>query len=259
MINDDFRSAIELIRKEARGIYSEQMLVIPALVSMSMNPDGINTSKLIPELIKMLNPKGHDAQIISGRKDTYFSQKARNLKSHNTLIKKKLATYKKGVWKITKKGVSVLDENKLVLAVMKAQGFKIKRIAEETKGDYSLVVIEEGTTEYKTVNQRKRSQKLTQIAIKEFKKVHGNRLFCSVCEFDFFKTYKKYGKDYIEIHHVEPIHLMDTKGVKTMLSKALKKVVPLCSNCHRIIHRNKGKLLSIAEIKTVVNETKNSS
>lgn len=259
MINDNFRSAIELIKKEAGGIYSEQMLVIPALVSMLMKHGGINTSQIIRDLIKMLKPKGHDAQIIGGRRDTYFSQKVRNLKSHNTLIKKGLATYRNGVWKITKKGISVLDENKLVLAVMKAQGFRIKKIAEETKGDYSLVVIEEGTTEYKTVNQRRRSQKLTRIAIKEFKKAHGNKLFCSVCDFDFFKTYRQYGKDYIEIHHVEPIHLMDTKGVKTMLSKALQKMVPLCSNCHRIIHRKKGKLLSIAEIKTIVDKTKSNN
>lgn len=252
---DEFRETIELIIKESSGNYSEPQLIIPALVLFFQTQSGLRTSHLIHQLEEMLKPKGHDAQIISGRGDTFFSQKVRNLKSHNTLTNKGLATYKKGVWKITKKGLSFLEENKLVIALMQAQGFKLKKIADEIEGDYSLIIIEEGELGYSAYKQRKRSQRLAQIAISDFKKKHGDKLFCTVCEFDFSKTYKQYGKDYIEIHHVEPVHLLDTKGVKTLLSKALKKVVPLCSNCHRIIHRKKGKMLSIDDLKTVINET----
>jgi len=247
----DFKETIALIRKEARGIYSEPQLIIPALILLDEKHSGITTSEMIPKLEKMLSPKGHDAQIIPGRQDTYFSQKVRNLKSHNTLINKDLATYKRGTWKITQKGLNFLEENRLVLALMKAQGFKLKKIADETDGDYSLIVIEEGQLEYRNVKLRKRSQKLTKVAIQEFKNKYG-KLFCMVCNFDFFKTYKKYGKDYIEIHHAEPIHLIETKGIKTLLSKALKKVVPVCSNCHKMIHRNRGKMLSIKTLREVV-------
>lgn len=246
-----YSGTIELIKKEARGSYSEPQLIVPVLILLYENPSGITTSKIIPRLVRMLQPKGHDAEIIPGRQDTYFSQKVRNLKSHNTLTDKGLATYKKGIWKITQKGMSFLEENKLVLALMKAQGFKLKKITDEVEGDFSLVVIEEGQLEQRTLTQRKRSQKLARIAVNEYKNKYG-KLFCTVCDFDFFKTYREYGKDYIEIHHTEPVHLMDTKGVKTILSKALKKIVPVCSNCHRMIHRKKGQMVSIEALKKVV-------
>lgn len=252
----DYQDTIELIKKEVRGVYSESHLIIPALILLYENPAGIiTTSKMIPKLEKMLLPRGHDAQVIPGRQDTYFSQKVRNLKSHNTLTNKGLAIYKKGTWKITQKGIFFLDENKFVLALMKAQGFKLKKIADEVEGDFSLIVIEEGQLEQRTSKQRRRSQKLTQIAITEFKKRYG-KLFCTVCDFDFFKTYKKYGKDYIEIHHLKPVHLMNTKGIKTILSKALDKVVPVCSNCHRMIHRRRGQMLSIETLTEVVRQSK---
>ena len=136
--------------------------------------------------------------------------------------------------------------------LMRAQGFKIKNIAEETEGDYSVIVIEEGGLEYKTTKQRKRSQKLVTFAIKEFKKNYKGKLFCLVCNFDFYKAYSNYGKDYIEIHHIEPVHKNDMRGSKMTLIKALKKVVPVCSNCHRMIHRKKGQLLPVEKLKAIV-------
>ncbi len=255
----DYRDALTLIRNEAKGTYSEPQLILPALIVFYKYPRGVKTSQLIPELMKMLRPRGHDAQIIPGRRDTYFSQKVRNLKSHNSLAGKGLATYHRGIWRITEKGISFLDENKFVVSIMQAQGFKLKGITNEVEGDYSLIVIEEGHQQRKSLLQRRRSRLLSKYAIKEFKKKHGNRLFCLVCDFDFFKTYQKYGKDYIEIHHIEPVHLMDTKGVKTILSKALKKIAPVCSNCHRIIHRKKGRMLSIDDLREVVQKQKSLS
>lgn len=53
-----------------------------------------------------------DQGIISGRNDSYFSQKrVRNLKSHNTLTKSHYATYKQGLFTITGEGKRYLEEN----------------------------------------------------------------------------------------------------------------------------------------------------
>jgi len=80
-----------------------------------------------------------------------------------------------------------------------------------------------------------------------------------VCGFDFSSTYGEYGKDYIEIHHTEPIHLSDMRGMKTTVSKALNKLVLLCSNCHSMIHRKKGRMLPVKNLKQIVkNETESS-
>ena len=69
-------------------IYSESELIVPALKILA-NPihreEGVTTTTLIGELRTKLKPSGHDVEIIDGRSDDYFSQKVRNLKSHNTL------------------------------------------------------------------------------------------------------------------------------------------------------------------------------
>src|SRR5258708_7354495 len=65
------------------GGISESELGTPALKAMKSKPGGfIPTSDLIGELWNVLQPTGHDAQVIQGRNDTYFSQKVRNIISH---------------------------------------------------------------------------------------------------------------------------------------------------------------------------------
>lgn len=54
-----------------------------ALKELAAAPNGrLSTSQLIDRLIARMNPMGHDAEIIDGRADTFFSQKVRNLVSH---------------------------------------------------------------------------------------------------------------------------------------------------------------------------------
>lgn len=73
---------------------TESELVLPSLYLMTLNPHGcISTSELIELLTQILKPKGIDAQILNNRNDTYFSQKVRNLKSHDTLTKYGYAQY----------------------------------------------------------------------------------------------------------------------------------------------------------------------
>lgn len=70
------------MRDDAERV-TEKDLVVPALRLAANQHDGfISTSDLIAELTEIFNPKGKDAEIISGRSDTYFSQKVRNLIAH---------------------------------------------------------------------------------------------------------------------------------------------------------------------------------
>lgn len=73
-------------------------LVVPALRLMAAQPNGfISTSNLIDALEAHFQPTGNDAAILSGRSDTHFSQKVRNLVSHRNngrgLETRGLATY----------------------------------------------------------------------------------------------------------------------------------------------------------------------
>lgn len=97
------------------GIVHESDLVLPTLRIMSERPDGfITTADLIPELEDIFNPSGHDAQIIAGRADTYFSQKVRNLVSHrnspNSFIANGYAEYIS-----RRRGLRILDAGRELL------------------------------------------------------------------------------------------------------------------------------------------------
>ncbi|MHA1169972.1 MAG: HNH endonuclease, partial [Candidatus Hodarchaeales archaeon] len=221
--------------------------------------------QLIKLLIDVMKPSGHDMEILSGRKDTYFSQTVRNLKSHDTLIKKNLATYqsigRQGLWKITQEGLDYLDGIEIVVddsqpedivISLSNQGFDRKIIESEADKNYSGLIIEEGSVDKRTTTQRNRSNKLREIAIDDFKKKNDGKLFCVVCGFDFYEIYGEIGRDFIEIHHLEPMHLMDIGGEKTTIEKALKKVATVCPNCHRIIHRGKEGMLSIEDVKKLL-------
>ena len=81
---------------------------------------------------------------------------------------------------------------------------------------------------------RERNQELIKKAKQNFKKSHNGRLFCEVCNFDFFEHYGKIGDGFIEAHHIKPVSEMKD-GEKTNISD----IVMLCSNCHSMIHRKK--------------------
>ena len=240
-------------------VYSEPDLIIPALVELDKNSNGLTTTQLISKLRTRLNPTGHDIEIISGRKDDYFSQKVRNLKSHDTLTGRGLATYDGKIWKSTDKGKDYLsqtyeDEKDSISISLEEQGFRKTEIKKKAKKDFSDIIIEEGALEKRSVPLRKRSDKLRKIAIQEYKIKNDGKLPCEVCGFDFKEKYGEIGENFIEIHHKELVSEMDIAGSKQKISEALKKVAPLCSNCHKIIHRNKGKMLSIDELRRMIKD-----
>lgn len=244
------------------GEYHERDLHIPALYFFKENPEGVTTAQLIKHLMDTLKPTGHDMDILPGRKDTHFSQKVRNLKSHNSLVGKGLAKYHKkgktGVWEITPQGLQYLNKNEPdgLVTSLGNQGFTPEKIQKTVKYNLSETIIEEGGLDTRTTTQRNRSNKLRDIAIHEFKKAHNNQLFCVICGFNFFETYSELGKGFIESHHLEPVYLMDIEGEKITAEKALEKVALVCSNCHRMIHREKGKMLSIEELKAFLKKAK---
>lgn len=80
------------------GRIRERDLIIPALRAAAASPGGeISTTQLIQTLEDEFAPDGHDAQIIDGRHDSYFSQKVRNLICHRgsstSMFTKGYATY----------------------------------------------------------------------------------------------------------------------------------------------------------------------
>ena len=121
-------------------VYSENDLIFPALQILNNSPVGLNTTQLIKALRDVLNPEGHDIEIIKGRNDDYFSQKVRNLKSHDTLTKKGLVTYLDGVWAITDRGREYLLDKEPLYLSLREQGFTEKEISEEVEKDFKDLI-----------------------------------------------------------------------------------------------------------------------
>lgn len=87
-----------------------------------------------------------------------------------------------------------------------------------------------------------RNQALRNEAIK----IHGTT--CKVCGFDFKAKYGELGEGFIEIHHLKPMFSIN-REIKVNPQKDL---VPLCSNCHKMIHRNAKQPLTIKELTQIV-------
>lgn len=73
---------------------------------------------------------------------------------------------------------------------------------------------------------------------------------CKACGFDFEKTYGDHGKSFIEIHHIEPVFQLG----KPKTIDPITDLVPLCSNCHSMIHRQRKQPLSLKELKSIINK-----
>ena len=99
----------------------------------------------------------------------------------------------------------------------------------------------EGKKILKTHIKTERSIRL----IKEFKKSLVS-FKCSVCGFDFEKTYGTIGKDFIEAHHKKPV-----SSLKLSQEVSIKDLVAVCSNCHRMLHR-KTPPFTVRELKSKI-------
>ena len=83
--------------------YSEDEIAVIALEVIKEN-DGIRTSELISKVRAIMNPSGDDLTILKDRCDDKFSQKVRNLKSHDTLSDKVSTTEERNCeWRLKNK------------------------------------------------------------------------------------------------------------------------------------------------------------
>ncbi|MBX7020801.1 HNH endonuclease, partial [Providencia rettgeri] len=79
--------------------------------------------------------------------------------------------------------------------------------------------------------------------------IHG--INCLVCGMNFESVYGEIGIGFIHIHHLKPLYTIDEEySVNPELD-----LVPVCPNCHAMLHRNK-EMLSIEELKNLIQQNK---
>lgn len=240
----------------------EKTLILPTLYIIKRD-GAVSTTDLIAELTAVFNPTGEDAAILAGRKDTKFSQKVRNLKSHRDSNRMDVYTAINTARKytLTAEGEKYLGENIEQIEYLFSNKFSSSEVAdvvsavEKTIGKKRKIYVyteEDMVSEGKAVSKetvvKKRSKKLRDAAIEHYRHA-DEKLYCTICGFCFENRYGDIGKDYIEIHHEKPVYQYSDDGFESYITEAVEKVKPLCANCHRMIHRNVKRPMTIEELK----------
>lgn len=79
---------------------------------------------------------------------------------------------------------------------------------------------------------------------------HGLR--CTACGFSFEEAYGIRGAGFIEIHHNKPL----ASAGEEQLVDPKTDLVPLCANCHRMVHRYRTNVISVEELKKIISPNK---
>jgi 5-methylcytosine-specific restriction enzyme A len=72
---------------------------------------------------------------------------------------------------------------------------------------------------------------------------------CAACGFDFFVNYGELGKNFIHVHHVNPI----SSKAEIYEIDPINDLIPVCPNCHAMIHRV-DPCLSISQLRLRINQ-----
>ena len=132
------------------------------------------------------------------------------------------------------------------------QPFMLNSLRSSSKHDHTFLndelnndfETEEGKELYRKHRVRERDSSLS--LEKKNQAIRNGNLKCEVCDFSFRKTYNQ---EYIECHHIIPIHLGER-------ITRLEDLALVCSNCHRMLHRRiNDKYITIIELKQRIKES----
>jgi hypothetical protein len=104
----------------------------------------------------------------------------------------------------------------------------------------------EGRPNLKLHLQKERNRELTKRAKDKWSLEQNGNIRCSACSFSFLDTYGEIGRNFIEAHHVQPISSLTSDTVVY-----LSDLAPVCSNCHRILHRHRP-LITISQLRDLL-------
>jgi|GEM_PF-1144219 len=139
------------------------------------------------------------------------------------------------------RGAIIMHFRKLAASFFEVECYGAGVVAEETVPDEYMAQVEGKAVRVEYL-RRVRSAINRQKAI-EF---HGTA--CAVCGFDFEKTYGDLGRGFIEVHHLNPLGESEEEGEVNPATD----LVPLCANCHRMVHRGEVGVITPDELIRIV-------
>lgn len=175
-----------------------------------------------------------------------FEQQIRNLTSHHKFEKLGIADAVDGGFRLRQNAIDLIDNSRDWLYSRLASGKRSDVISREIKSvdpgrrivDFDEIADEGVQMSGTQLKRRRRSARLREAAIGHFS--HDGIIECYCCGMSFETVY---GQDFpgscIEIHHKKPLSMYEDEDLGLTIREALKNVIPVCPNCHRVIHRHK--------------------
>ena len=123
----------------------------------------------------------------------------------------------------------------------------------------SLIPVEEIEINEELIADGFPEGRLKRIEVNAYERSRVNRAICIstcgtsciACGFDFLERYGEIGRDFIHVHHVVPV----SKLAHNYRINPVIDLVPICPNCHAIIHR-RDPPYEIDEIKRMLSNRK---
>lgn len=113
-------------------------------------------------------------------------------------------------------------------------------LSEEISDTVVAELLHEGAKKLVTINAYERN------AAARFACIQHHGCQCAVCDFDFAATYGALGEGFIHVHHIVPLAEVQADYVVD----PIKDLIPVCPNCHAMIHRQR-EALTVEALRTL--------
>jgi len=181
----------------------------------------------------------------------YFAPSRLALDAHCSPKKTQFITFR-GIIGVLKQFIPEPERTEMFTDLLNKKTEVQKLLDWEVTDTVSQKKCPEGRSKIEIHLTKERKQQLVADAKLHWKSINSGDVKCSVCGFSFLSKYGIYGKDFIEAHHNIPISELSKETVMK-----ISDLSPVCSNCHRIIHRNRP-FLSIDQLRNII-ESQNAS
>lgn len=115
--------------------------------------------------------------------------------------------------------------------------------------DEEFTFFHEGKIRMIPVNAYERDPKARKACLQHYKSYS-----CQICGFDFFQFYGLIGFEFIHVHHLNP--LANSEEGKEIRTNPKTDLLPICPNCHAMLHTHKPEPLTPEELKNYIIQRK---
>lgn len=219
------------------------------LIKLGKEPRGIMASGLVFDSVYEA-PHWNEDRRVNGELTNYVNvdfDVIRNPVSNDMLLMEQLKEIDSQFkWSSQSSGIEIPEHiaSKLEILWREMTGSNIENLSRNEIGTEEIFYPErytEGALTQITVNKYERNVKARKACLEKYGYI------CKVCNENLADKYGELGKEFIHVHHIVPLNEIK----KEYKINPITDLIPLCPNCHAIIHR-KNPAYTPDEIKAIL-------